>query len=449
MYGAHASACTPTTRTSVAARSPARGRSRWRARRRRAARPRASRRAPGARSRARSCPGPPPPRAGRRRGPRVKPSRLGEPLRLGLRLVVAAVHEAHLAAVLAHRGHLGQRRLRRHHEHGACARLARGEGHRLRVVARARRHHAARRARPRGSPRIMCVAPRALNEPVSWRFSAFSSTRAPTRRDSSPAEQHAASRAPGPASARAAPSTSASVTASSGATATPGGIMRRMATGRRPPACSPRTEVFGEARAARARGGRAGRRAAPLGPRRGDLPRGRRGRHLLPAPLGRRACSRASTRTGAWSRSPSCAPGDAVRRARDVPRRDAARPPPRRSSPPRAVALLAGDMQRLIRRNPDLALKLLASLAERVSRTNERLLQQSFQTVAGRVASALLAQTVTRQADGAPDADVLIRVDPGRDRAPGGHLARERQPLPRHARARRDGHPGTRQGDRA
>jgi CRP/FNR family transcriptional regulator len=77
--------------------------------------------------------------------------------------------------------------------------------------------------------------------------------------------------------------------------------------------------------------------------------------------------------------------------------------------PAAALALLANDMQRLVRRNPDLALKLLASLAERVSRTNERLLQQSFQTVAGRVASALLGQTKTRQADGAPDADVLIR----------------------------------------
>ena len=77
--------------------------------------------------------------------------------------------------------------------------------------------------------------------------------------------------------------------------------------------------------------------------------------------------------------------------------------------PASALALLATDMQRLVRRNPDLSLKLLASLAERVSRTNERLLQQSFQTVAGRVASALLAQTKTRQADGAPDADVLIR----------------------------------------
>jgi CRP/FNR family cyclic AMP-dependent transcriptional regulator len=77
--------------------------------------------------------------------------------------------------------------------------------------------------------------------------------------------------------------------------------------------------------------------------------------------------------------------------------------------PATAVALLARDVQRLIRRHPDLALKLLASLAERVSRTNERLLQQSFQTVAGRVAGALLSQTASRQADGAPDSDVLIR----------------------------------------
>ena len=78
--------------------------------------------------------------------------------------------------------------------------------------------------------------------------------------------------------------------------------------------------------------------------------------------------------------------------------------------PATAVALLAGDMQRLIRRHPDLALKLLGGLAERVSRTNERLLQQSFQTVAGRVAGALLAQTISRQAEGAPEADVLIRA---------------------------------------
>jgi CRP/FNR family transcriptional regulator, cyclic AMP receptor protein len=78
--------------------------------------------------------------------------------------------------------------------------------------------------------------------------------------------------------------------------------------------------------------------------------------------------------------------------------------------PTGAVALLARDVQRLIRRNPDIALKLLAVLSDRVSRTNERLLQQSFQTVSGRVASALLTQIAGRQAEGAPERDVLIRA---------------------------------------
>jgi CRP/FNR family cyclic AMP-dependent transcriptional regulator len=75
-----------------------------------------------------------------------------------------------------------------------------------------------------------------------------------------------------------------------------------------------------------------------------------------------------------------------------------------------AVALLAPDVQRLIRGNPEIASKLLAALAERVSTTTERLLSQSFQTVAGRVASALLAQCVARQAEGAPERDVLVRA---------------------------------------
>jgi CRP/FNR family cyclic AMP-dependent transcriptional regulator len=77
--------------------------------------------------------------------------------------------------------------------------------------------------------------------------------------------------------------------------------------------------------------------------------------------------------------------------------------------PTSAIALLAPDVQRLIRSNPDLSLKLLAALAERVSRTTERLLQQSFQTVAGRVASALVSQVAARQTEGAPDQDVEIR----------------------------------------
>jgi len=79
--------------------------------------------------------------------------------------------------------------------------------------------------------------------------------------------------------------------------------------------------------------------------------------------------------------------------------------------PTKAVALLAPDVQRLIRQNPDIAAKLLRALAERVSKTTERLLQQSFQTVAGRVASALLSQTAARKAErGDTDGDVLIEA---------------------------------------
>src|SRR4051794_17874247 len=58
----------------------------------------------------------------------------------------------------------------------------------------------------------------------------------------------------------------------------------------------------------------------------------------------------------------------------------------------RAVALLAGDMRRLLSSNPDIALKLLAAFAERLREANERISRQSFQTVASRVAGVLLEQ---------------------------------------------------------
>jgi CRP/FNR family transcriptional regulator, cyclic AMP receptor protein len=74
------------------------------------------------------------------------------------------------------------------------------------------------------------------------------------------------------------------------------------------------------------------------------------------------------------------------------------------------VAVLSGDMHRVLRSSPDIALKMLAALADRLRRANERLLQQSFQTVAGRVASALLTQVIARQAEGAGDTEILIRA---------------------------------------
>ncbi len=78
--------------------------------------------------------------------------------------------------------------------------------------------------------------------------------------------------------------------------------------------------------------------------------------------------------------------------------------------PTALLAILSADFQRVIESSPEIALKMLRAMADRLRRANERLLQQSFQTVAGRVASALLAQTIARQADGASDKDVLIRA---------------------------------------
>src|SRR2546421_8015437 len=56
----------------------------------------------------------------------------------------------------------------------------------------------------------------------------------------------------------------------------------------------------------------------------------------------------------------------------------------------RALALLAGDVRRLLLNHPELAVKMLGGMAERLRAANERLTRQSFQTVAGRVASTLL-----------------------------------------------------------
>jgi CRP/FNR family transcriptional regulator len=76
----------------------------------------------------------------------------------------------------------------------------------------------------------------------------------------------------------------------------------------------------------------------------------------------------------------------------------------------RAVALLAGDMRRLLLSNPDMALKLLAAFAERLREANERISRQSFQTVASRVAGVLLEQAEALTENGAGEQDVLIRA---------------------------------------
>ena len=73
------------------------------------------------------------------------------------------------------------------------------------------------------------------------------------------------------------------------------------------------------------------------------------------------------------------------------------------------VALLSSDMQRVMRVQPRRSpSRCCAGLADRLRHANERLLVQSFQTVSGRVAGALLGQVEARQAEGAGDEDVLV-----------------------------------------
>ena len=73
-----------------------------------------------------------------------------------------------------------------------------------------------------------------------------------------------------------------------------------------------------------------------------------------------------------------------------------------------AVALLASDVRRLLAARPEIAVKLLGELAARLRAANERIIRQSFQTVAGRVASVLVAQVQARIREGADERDVVI-----------------------------------------
>jgi CRP/FNR family transcriptional regulator len=73
------------------------------------------------------------------------------------------------------------------------------------------------------------------------------------------------------------------------------------------------------------------------------------------------------------------------------------------------VALLAGDLRRTMLAHPSIAVAMLAGLADRIRNVNERLSRQTFQTVDGRVASALLGQ-VEALAGGEAPREVLIRA---------------------------------------
>jgi CRP-like cAMP-binding protein len=71
------------------------------------------------------------------------------------------------------------------------------------------------------------------------------------------------------------------------------------------------------------------------------------------------------------------------------------------------IAILGGDMRRLLGKHPDIAVKLVSGLGRRLRETNERLARQSFQTVQSRVA-AVLSQLVAASRDEGAATDVLI-----------------------------------------
>jgi CRP/FNR family transcriptional regulator, cyclic AMP receptor protein len=73
-----------------------------------------------------------------------------------------------------------------------------------------------------------------------------------------------------------------------------------------------------------------------------------------------------------------------------------------------AIAILGGDMRRLLREHADIAVKLVGSLGRRLRETNERLARQSFQTVQSRVAAVLAQLVASARAEGAEGGDVLI-----------------------------------------
>jgi CRP/FNR family transcriptional regulator len=79
----------------------------------------------------------------------------------------------------------------------------------------------------------------------------------------------------------------------------------------------------------------------------------------------------------------------------------------------RAVAILAGDLKRLLNDHPEISVKLLSALGGKLREANARIARQSFQKVSSRVAGVLaeLVETGSRRparAEGAP-VEVVVR----------------------------------------
>jgi CRP-like cAMP-binding protein len=75
-----------------------------------------------------------------------------------------------------------------------------------------------------------------------------------------------------------------------------------------------------------------------------------------------------------------------------------------------AIAILGGDMRRMLREQPDLAVKLLAALGRRLRDANERLARQSFQTVQSRVATVLAELVADARAEGEGEGERDVEI---------------------------------------
>jgi CRP/FNR family transcriptional regulator, cyclic AMP receptor protein len=79
----------------------------------------------------------------------------------------------------------------------------------------------------------------------------------------------------------------------------------------------------------------------------------------------------------------------------------------------RAVAILAGDLKRLLNEHPEIAVKLLSALGAKLREANARISRQSFQKVSSRVAGVLaeLVETGSRRPARAPGGppEVVVR----------------------------------------
>ncbi|HWX97730.1 MAG TPA: Crp/Fnr family transcriptional regulator [Solirubrobacteraceae bacterium] len=74
------------------------------------------------------------------------------------------------------------------------------------------------------------------------------------------------------------------------------------------------------------------------------------------------------------------------------------------------VAVLGPDMRRLMIEHPEISTRLVIALGRRLREMNERLSRQSFQTVQSRVAVVLSELVAQELADGADEANVLVKA---------------------------------------